>query len=259
MKYITIICLLLIIVAFGAEAQINYKHSAKVISSGADWSSGTNYRNFGVIGEPIVSHKITNTNVNGGLGFIITAKVESVNPPPPAILIYPPDNTLLSHLPDSSLSITFFWMSASSVSYNIQMSDSQNFSNLMLDTVLSVNYFTAKIKSDGQFYWRVRVLRGNLVSEWSTIWKFYIITTGIEAENQLQVYPNPTRNIVQVVLPPELVGGNIAIIDLLGKIRFSVSNINHINAFDVDNLEAGIYLMTITKGQNIIIRKLVKQ
>ena len=254
-----IICLLFVIAVAGTVAENNYGQSAKIISSGASWSSNTNYLNFGVIGEPIVSHSIASSNMNGVMGFILSDKVQSVTAPQPPILIYPPDNNLLSHLPDSSLSITFYWMANSGERFNFQLSGSDDFSNLLHDTTISDNYLTVKIKNDGQFYWRVKVLRGNVVSEWSTVWKFYIIATDVEVENKLQIYPNPTENIIQVIVPEELTGGNFSLINLLGRKCFSVRNISLLNAYDVSKLQPGLYIITITKGKYKIIRKLVKQ
>ncbi|GEM_PF-4291728 len=259
MKYIMMMCLLFVIAVAGTVAENNYVQRAKIISSGASWSSNTNYINFGVSGEPIVSHSIASSNMNGVMGFILSDKVQSVTAPKPPILIYPPDNNLLSHLPDSSLSITFYWMVNSGERFNFQLSGSDDFSNLLLDTTISDNYLTVKIKNDGQFYWRVKVFRGNVGSEWSTVWKLYIIATDVETENELQIYPNPTENIIQVVLPEKMVGGDFSLIDLLGKECFNARDISLVNAYDISKLQSGLYIITITKGKYKIIRKLVKR
>ena len=259
MKYIISIAVLLLLVLYCTVAQGEYRHSAVAVSAGANRATSAAYGNFGIIGEPLVTGQISSTQYESSLGFIFNESKTHVVPPDPAVLIYPPDNTLLNRLPDNPLVITFFWMSQTAVTYNIQVSAKEDFSTKIIDTTVSNNYLTYGIENEGTLYWRVKVIRGSVEADWSPVWKFSIIVTDVEAGNELQIYPNPVRNIMQIVLSVELTGAKLSLVDLLGKERLAMSNLTTVNAVDLNGIEQGVYILIISKGQQRLTRKIIKQ
>jgi hypothetical protein len=66
---ISLLCLLLNI-----QAQ-NYSNLAEVLSSGGGESVGSNYSNFGVVGETFVSYSVTGGNYNTSFGFLYASSI----------------------------------------------------------------------------------------------------------------------------------------------------------------------------------------
>ena len=259
MKFIISIAVFFLALFYCTEAQNEYRLSAVVVSSGANRSASVAYGNFGIIGEPLVSGQISSTLYKSSLGFIFNESKSQVVPPDPAVLIYPPDNTLLNRLPDNPLVMTFFWMSQTGVTYNIQVSTKENFSTKIIDTTVGNNYLTYGIENEGTLYWRVKVIRGSAEANWSPVWKFSIIVTDVEAGNELQIYPNPVRNIMQIILPVDLNGAKLSLVDLLGKKRLAMNNLTTVNAVNLNGIEQGVYFLIISKGKQRLTRKIIKQ
>ncbi len=79
LKHITIIVFLLFIVV-SIKAQ-NYSTQAKVVSSGGGESTGSNYTNFGVVGETFVDYPIVGGGYETSIGFLYIAESIPVNTP----------------------------------------------------------------------------------------------------------------------------------------------------------------------------------
>ncbi len=259
MKYIIFIVSLLLLASGMAQAQSNYRNSAKVISAGASWSSNATYQHFGVIAEPIVSAYVSNKNMHGTLGFLYNDDVKSLVPPQPAVLIYPPDNTVLSRTPGNPLTISFYWSEQDDVRFHLQVANDADFTDVFVDTNIVFNHFTAQIESDGDFFWRVQTSRGGLLADWSPVWKFGILTTGVEEEQEVEIYPNPADNFIRISLPREFTSGDIEIFDLFGRKRILYHYTSTVNIIYTDKLESGVYFVKILNGRRYITEKMIKQ
>jgi hypothetical protein len=242
-----------------AHTQSSYKNSAKVVSSGGAWTSNAVYQHFGVIAEPVVSGYVSNNNIHGTLGFLYNDDIKSLTPPLPAALIYPPDNSVLSRSPDNPLTISFYSTEQDDVIFKLQVASDADFSTIYIDTNIKVNHFTAKIGNDNVFYWQIQATRGGLSADWSPVWKFSIITTGIDNEPETKIYPNPVLTTVQIIVPPEFTDGNIEILDLFGRKRIAIHNISTLSVINTDKLEAGMYFITVNKEELRITAKIIKQ
>ena len=76
----------------------------------------------------------------------------------------------------------------------------------------------------------------------------------------LKLYPNPTKENLNVQLQNSLENASLKIILLTGQTVFEKQNLSGANfTFDVADLSAGIYLIQILEGKNIFNSKFVKQ
>ena len=79
--------------------------------------------------------------------------------------------------------------------------------------------------------------------------------TSISENNKLQIFPNPTKNIIQIKNNTEI--EKIKIFDYLGKeVLTQTQNNNEIN---VENLSKGIYLLEIHSEKEKVYRKFIKE
>ena len=76
MKLIKIYCIVITLIFFfiNTKAQ-TYINCAEVISSGGGVSTGSNYSNFGVIGETFVNKSVTGNNYNTNIGFLYLSDI----------------------------------------------------------------------------------------------------------------------------------------------------------------------------------------
>jgi hypothetical protein len=235
-----------------------YKNRAKLVSSGAVWSSNSEFQHFGAIGEPIVSSYVANQDVNGTLGFLYSDNLASINPPQAAVLIYPPDNSVLSGSSEEPLTVSFYWVQQDNVIFHLQVAQNKYFSPKLIDTTVEVNYFTARLSSEGIYFWRVLATRGSVSADWSPTWNFTVVVTGVEDEANTRILPNPAYKVLHINVERKFVGGAIKIIDLYGRTRLTAENINSDNVVDLSGLESGVYFVFISNGGYIIRRKIVK-
>lgn len=257
-KIIYILSLLLLSCFSTFAQQSNYMNQSKVISSGGGWSGNALYQQFSVVGENMVNTYVSNSTYNGTMGFIFNDESIVVAPPKRAVLIYPPNNSLLSGEQGEPITISFYWVDQDEVSFNLQISKTNSFLIKLIDTVVTNNYCEVSIKGDGNYYWRVETSKGDLTADWSETWKYSIMVTGVEDELQAQIYPNPSSGQVQILVQDEFVNGSISIFDLYGKSRFSTDGISKINALDLSSLESGVYYISITNGKYKYNKKLIK-
>jgi hypothetical protein len=75
----------------------------------------------------------------------------------------------------------------------------------------------------------------------------------ITDENNIQIFPNPTKNIFHIK------GDNITDIEILNLSGSLIFKNNSTTRIDLSNFKNGIYLVRIKMGNQIIIKKLVKE
>ncbi len=96
------------------------------------------------------------------------------------------------------------------------------------------------------------------------LWTFFnahtLCNTAAGIEEQMikptiKIYPNPAKTELYVSISQTIIS-EMLVSDILGKLVIKTQNQNHI---DVSNLPHGIYLITITEGQNRYTQKFVKE
>jgi Zn-dependent metalloprotease len=85
-------------------------------------------------------------------------------------------------------------------------------------------------------------------------------TVGITelTKDNVEIYPNPTKNILNIVLPESNVISKINIIDNLGRVVYSSSTNDKKTQISLDNLSRGIYTLIIMTENEVISKKVVK-
>lgn len=77
----------------------------------------------------------------------------------------------------------------------------------------------------------------------------------LDAQGNISVYPTATSNILRVELPGT---SNVVISDVLGN-TMSATEINNTGSVDVSELTSGMYILTITQGDESVTKRFVKQ
>jgi hypothetical protein len=86
---------------------------------------------------------------------------------------------------------------------------------------------------------------------------FNLETAIINEVNQIsiEVFPNPATNFLTIVSKEAV---EVEIIDLLGRTRFKTELIIGKNIIDIDNLESGEYIITMSINNSKISKKIIK-
>jgi ELWxxDGT repeat protein len=78
-------------------------------------------------------------------------------------------------------------------------------------------------------------------------------------EENLSVYPNPTKGIFNVVLPASVPGAQLEISDITGLPVYHQTMVNAINTVDLTNHPSGVYILRmISNNQTITTKKVIK-
>lgn len=83
-------------------------------------------------------------------------------------------------------------------------------------------------------------------------------TTGLNTINLtsfFKIYPNPAQTQLNLIISQGEIE-EVSISNLIGQVLFTLKNNNTI---DISNLSAGIYLVTVRQGPNILTQKFIKQ
>jgi hypothetical protein len=253
--------LLLMALIIESRAQENYYNQATVISSGGGESLNLNYRNFGVIGELIVSNYVATSTNNGTYGFIFQDDGKIFAPPLKAVLLYPQNNAILQNDPKKPLTITFYWIQQNEVSFRFQLSRSSDFSSPIVDSIVTQNYFSTELPQTGELYWRVQSIKGQFITDWSDTWRFNLLLTDVEEDTKglsILVYPNPASERTDIIIADNEAGGTIYLTDLMGNIRTEIQNVQEVNTLDLSSLEQGVYIISFKSIKGVTTGKLIK-
>lgn len=91
---------------------------------------------------------------------------------------------------------------------------------------------------------------------------FWFPTVGITGVNagSINLYPNPATNGVSVEIPANITSGTIKVYDLVGKVvkteGFEKPGAHNL---DIAKLEQGMYIVTVSSGDDTYVAKLIKQ
>jgi hypothetical protein len=81
------------------------------------------------------------------------------------------------------------------------------------------------------------------------------VATGNEV--WIGIYPNPAKRFVTITTSRNLLGGFVSITDITGRLIVSISLKACMTTISTQNLSAGLYFVTVAKGNNYNVSKLV--
>jgi|GEM_PF-3898404 len=85
--------------------------------------------------------------------------------------------------------------------YRVQLSDNANFTNLLVNQVVTTtNYVVSGLDSGTTYHWRVKAINDTATSAWSAVWKF---TTAYPPLTQ-PVLVSPPNNAVNIIYTPNI-------------------------------------------------------
>ncbi|MBP9084178.1 MAG: T9SS type A sorting domain-containing protein [Bacteroidia bacterium] len=184
-------------------------------------------------------------------------------------LILPENNSTIN-----TLTPGFYWDSSIvASSYQIIISTDSNFTSIVLDeTVIRMYYIISGglLNTDINYYWKVRTINDGGIGPWSDVFKFKIVITDVENEQQLptefilnQNYPNPFNP--STIISYELPNASKVIIkvyDIIGnEVATLVNEEKPAGRYNIEfsgsNLSSGIYLYKIIAGDFIQTQKMI--
>ena len=106
----------------------------------------------------------------------------------------------------------------------------------------------------------ILVVAKNATDEWS-VEETYVVTLGGEegVEEMLanfNIYPNPATSTVFVESSLNE-KAQVSIIDLTGRCVKEVELSNHVSAINIEDIESGVYFITVEQNGNRLVEKLV--
>ena len=94
----------------------------------------------------------------------------------------------------------------------------------------------------------VYVAADTTITDW---WGALAIESVIE--NDINIYPNPTNNILNIT---NIANANVRIFNIIGKEVVTINNASNFTTVDMSNLAEGTYIVKIIANSNIITRKI---
>ena len=199
-------------------------------------------------------------------------------------LLTPPDGFAATIDNDDTQSVTIEWEDAGEgVTYGwlLDLAGS-DFSNPVVgplaannngeDAALTLDFATIYSVLEGagvaegataNLEWRVHAYAGtdSLVSTSTfTIDLTRGITSSVSeasAAEQVEIFPNPVNKGQNIMLCTEMIGGDVEIIDLSGKVVYAESITSNRAYITTNNLKTGIYLVRLAQGDAVQVSKLV--
>jgi uncharacterized delta-60 repeat protein len=165
---------------------------------------------------------------------------------------------------------------ADTATLNFDWSDNRNAANYRLNIAQNTNFTLSPITVDintstatylhftpnTTYYWRVKAGDGVNFGNWTPFWQFKTkgSPTGIfnNKKSDLQIYPNPVSNHVNILLPSTS-DGSYSLFDLTGKEVLHNEFLNK-NLLDIDlqDFTLGTYIIRIKMDNTIMSAQLVK-
>lgn len=197
---------------------------------------------------------------NSGAGFYSDTRNFTTALPAPSTpnLISPANNSI-----GQSVNPPLDWDSAGSITtFRAQVSTDSLFASTNFDTTISHSNITVpngKLFANTKYYWRVMATGSGGSSNWSAVWNFRTMVTGITgngtgipAEYKLyNNYPNPFNPATKISYDlPEGSNVKLAVYDILGKEVATLINEfktagNYTIQFNAEGLTSGVYFYSI--------------
>lgn len=139
-------------------------------------------------------------------------------------------------------------------------------------------FYATNLKNGQPYFWRIRAIRGSLISNWSPVWSFVTSISGEGIEsldgvvagiNKIEDYtafdftlfPNPSQGEVSIQLNFDLLGkANVQIYSIQGQLVYNEELVNS-NSLVIKNgdLNSGLYVVNITIDGSTTSKKLIIQ
>jgi len=74
--------------------------------------------------------------------------------------------------------------------------------------------------------------------------------------DRIRIYPNPVKQEINISIE-NLMANEITISNLLGQEVYQTGDRNHLYNIDVSNIERGVYFLSVTCGEDVIVKKVV--
>ena len=173
---------------------------------------------------------------------------------------------------DSS-SVMFEWEQTQpqASKYWLELDTSSQFTNPVVESdITETTYLYTGLVANQTYYWRVRGWSENGWGNFSEVYSFNTLFTGIENENTQmpysfnlgQNYPNPFNPTTQITYSvPEEVPVNLTVYDMLGrKVAELVNERQHAGEyelqFNASSLASGTYIYKLSAGDFVSVRKM---
>jgi len=150
--------------------------------------------------------------------------------------------------------------------YEIRIDSDPEFTNSIPKIVTKPSYqCQTPMVRNTVYYWKVRAASTQDTSEWSPTWSFktegYIGLEEEFGEKSVNIYPNPNNGVFSLnvfsLTQDEI---NIAVTDLTGKVVYkdlmNCSSGENSKEIEVENLQSGLYLVSVRKGNEVVTKKL---
>ncbi len=115
---------------------------------------------------------------------------------------------------------------------------------------------------DGGYYWSTQTVDAAYRTSGFSEWELFMVLIGIEETNGkmvLGLYPNPAQNVLSVNLAFQPATKAMAsITDLNGKIVKSFLVTDKTTVTNIDDLQSGLYLLSLNIGNELITAKFIK-
>jgi hypothetical protein len=150
--------------------------------------------------------------------------------------------------------------------YQIMIDSDPEFSNAVDKIVTKPSYqCQTPMQRNTVYYWKVRAASTQDTTAWSEVWSFktegYIGVDEEFGDESVTIYPNPNKGTFSLnIYSFKQEEVNIAVTDLTGKVVYqeliysnSGDNKKEIN---LTNLQNGLYLVSVRKGNEVVTKKL---
>jgi len=79
------------------------------------------------------------------------------------------------------------------------------------------------------------------------------------SDSKLSIYPNPSSGMLNFNVDEVLENANLQIIDISGRIVFTISDFNSNETINISNLKSGIYIVKVNHDGKTFSQKIIKQ
>jgi hypothetical protein len=145
-----------------------------------------------------------------------------------------------------------------SMAYNYGGWDGSGPGGLWFNAVNKYLGFRTITSQDTSFAW----VRLSLSGAFSVSVKDYAVQNfsallNTDLKNGLNIFPNPSNNYVNVLIPEESLPAEIKLFNINGKLIKSTEATSTYNILNIENLNAGMYIIKISGSKSVYINKLI--
>ncbi len=191
------------------------------------------------------------------------------------ILVLPDKVTLLTPVNGAididTNSIKLTWEASNNANkYLVEVSTDENFSSMFLNenNITITEYNLTKLDSEIKYFWRVKASNLDGESEYSEIWSFTTLAAEIGMNvniknyngQEFKLFPNPAGEYITLEVDKGIIDFDlISLYDLNGNHIRSVDLVNKNSIkIDVSDLTSSSYVLKLSKGNDILILRFIK-